>query len=150
MASPLILRVPNQISELTGIIESIEDYLSAQGIEPGTISRLGLITDELFNNTVSYGFPEGGDHEINLEVSVDADNIRLIINDDGVAFNPLAREAPDTTAGLEQRAIGGLGLHLVRNMARKIHYRHQDGRNVITVWLARQAGERAASSRSLD
>lgn len=135
MPSALKLRVPNQIEELTGIIDALEDYLSAMGIGAGPIARLSLITDELFNNTVSYGFPEGGDHEICLEVSVGPENISFIITDDGLPFNPLEKEPPDTSAGLDERSIGGLGLHLVRNIASQVSYQRQEGHNILTVTL---------------
>jgi anti-sigma regulatory factor (Ser/Thr protein kinase) len=53
--------------------------------------------------------------------------------DDGLPFNPLGIEAPDTELGLEEREIGGLGIHLVRNMMDKVSYRRRIDKNVITV-----------------
>jgi anti-sigma regulatory factor (Ser/Thr protein kinase) len=53
------------------------------------------------------------------------------VSDDGVSFNPLAVAPPDTTSPLEQRQLGGLGIHLVRSLTDEATYLRQDGRNVI-------------------
>ncbi len=60
---------------------------------------------------------------------------RLIvtITDDGVPFNPLSAEAPRLDAPLEEREIGGLGIHLVRNMIDDVTYNRRIGKNVMTL-----------------
>jgi len=57
----------------------------------------------------------------------------LTITDDGMAFNPLAVEPPDVSLPLDERAIGGLGIHLVRSLFDEVSYRRAVGRNVLTV-----------------
>jgi anti-sigma regulatory factor (Ser/Thr protein kinase) len=54
--------------------------------------------------------------------------------DDGIPFNPLGVETPDTDLPLEEREIGGLGIHLVRRMMDKVSYRRRIDKNVITVY----------------
>ena len=58
--------------------------------------------------------------------------LMVTVSDDGVAFNPLAVPPPDTTLPLEERELGGLGIHLVRNLTDEATYGRLGGRNVIT------------------
>ena len=57
----------------------------------------------------------------------------LTFSDDGVPFDPIAAKTPDTSAPLEQREIGGLGIHLVRNLIDEASYERKLGRNVLTL-----------------
>jgi serine/threonine-protein kinase RsbW len=55
------------------------------------------------------------------------------VEDDGRAFNPLEAAAPNLDASIDERPIGGLGIHLVRSVMTSVEYRRQDGRNVLTM-----------------
>ena len=91
------------------------------------IFKVNLVLDELSVNIVNYG---GEASEIEVSLAADADEVRVEIADDGRPFDPLndAME-PDLDAPLEDRAIGGLGIHLVREMMDELHYSREDGKN---------------------
>ena len=55
--------------------------------------------------------------------------------DDGLAFNPVAQPAPDLEADIGERPIGGLGVHLVRELAERVDYTRTRGRNILKVIL---------------
>ena len=55
--------------------------------------------------------------------------------DDGLAFNPMSAPAPDLDAEIHERPIGGLGVHLVRELAQRIDYTRTRGRNILKVIL---------------
>ena len=57
----------------------------------------------------------------------------MTITDDGMPFNPLSAEAPDTDLSLEDREIGGLGIHLVRNLIDDVTYNRRIDKNVMTL-----------------
>lgn len=139
MHSVLNILAKNQLEELQVIIQSAEDYLQGAGVSAQQIYRISLIIDELFNNIVSYAYNDRLTHEISIDITVTPVMIELLFKDDGSEFNPLDQEAPDTTASIEDRQIGGLGLHLVRSIAQSMDYKRIDGINILSISLARPA-----------
>lgn len=87
-----------------------------------------VVVDEIVSNVVRCS----GTSEFAVEVRCDG---TLVFTDDGVAFDPLQRDAPDVEAGIDERKAGGLGIFLVRQLAREVKYERRDGRNVLTVTL---------------
>ena len=60
--------------------------------------------------------------------------IRMTFRDEGIPFNPLKVLEADTTLSLEERQLGGLGIHLVRKMTDAMDYSYENGQNVLVVW----------------
>ena len=87
-----------------------------------------VVVDEIVSNIVRCS----GTSEFSVEVRRGG---TLVFADDGVAFDPLQREAPDVEAGAEERKAGGLGIFLVRQLAREVKYERRNGKNVLTVTL---------------
>ena len=59
--------------------------------------------------------------------------IYLTFSDNGIPYNPIEANEPDITLPMQERPIGGLGLHMVRKMMDYIDYKHEDDRNVFTI-----------------
>ena len=133
-AAPLrqTLHVKNSLDEIGRLSEAIEEFFGAH-TSPGAVSAVNLAVEELVTNVMSYAFPDGGEHDIRVDLSLDADGLTAAVGDDGPAYNPLEREAPDTDATLDDRPVGGLGIHLVRQLMDDVAYARRDGRNIITV-----------------
>ena len=93
------------------------------------LSTIRLVAEELVVNVVDYS---GSDY-LDVETVRDADSVTLRFRDGGVPFNPLAKEAPDTSLPLEERRIGGLGILMVTKMMDAVDYEYKDGENVLTV-----------------
>jgi serine/threonine-protein kinase RsbW len=93
-------------------------------------ARLLIILEELFTNAVTHGY---GDHSEtgNITVALQLGVCRIEIDfiDDGRPFDPLSRDPPDLDAPENERAVGGLGIHLVRSLVDEAHYRREGGRN---------------------
>ncbi len=87
----------------------------------------------LDNNVISYGFNDEQRHFIDISLELTANSLTVSITDDGVPFNPLAEAAPDTTLSIEDRQIGGLGIHIVINMVDDISYQRTADKNVLTL-----------------
>ena len=64
------------------------------------------------------------------------DHLDLVLVDDGDPFDPFTAPVPDLAASIEERDIGGLGVHLVRTLATRFAYERADGRNVVTLGFA--------------
>jgi len=102
---------------------------------------LELAAEELGLNAMTHGRPTQGEGAVELSIEVVSEGeVRLTVLDDGEAFDPTALGAPDTDAPLEDRRVGGLGVHLVRQMADGVTYERRDGRIVTEVVVRLQEG----------
>lgn len=126
----LDLRLPNNLGALDALSTRIEGFMEEAEIPPTPAYRLQLAVDEFFNNAVDYGYPDGRAGEIVVEVSRTGDRLDLVFSDDGDPFDPFAAPPPDLDGTLEERRIGGLGVHLVRTFAYRFAYARENGRNV--------------------
>ena len=90
-----------------------------------------IVMDEIVSNIVRCSGASG--FTIGLELDATG-ALRMVFKDDGKAFDPTTEVAePDVTAAVEDRGIGGLGIFMVKKMARSVAYARQDGKNVLTV-----------------
>ena len=95
------------------------------------VFKVNLVLEELGLNILSYG---GGDTDSRPELEIllisDDDLLTIEVSDDGLPFNPLEdAQEPDVEALIEERSIGGLGVHLVRTLMDDLWYQWADGRN---------------------
>ncbi len=119
--------------EIAAVNETFETFAEEFGI-PATIAmKFNIIFDELLNNIVTYAYSDDDEHDIEVRMGLAGKRLTVIIIDDGVPFNPLGAEAPDTDVSLEEREIGGLGIHLVRNLIDDVTYNRRIGKNVMTL-----------------
>jgi anti-sigma regulatory factor (Ser/Thr protein kinase) len=129
--SLLSVRVANE--SVCEIEDFVATFAAEQGIASEDKARVLILVEELFTNLSRYGYPDqpqpAGEAEVVLEL--DEDRLTIEFRDDGREFNPLA----DAPAALEVRddeaPAGGLGLHIVRELADGADYVRADGRNVI-------------------
>lgn len=127
-------RLKNELEEIQSLAEAIELFGEENGIPAKTLFQINLALDELLTNTISYGYPEGGEHEILVSILPTGEReLRLEIRDDGKAFNPLDTEEPDISQDIDERPIGGLGIHLVRQMMDEIEYIRKDEQNILVM-----------------
>ncbi|MGK7861822.1 ATP-binding protein [Falsiroseomonas sp. E2-1-a4] len=130
MPPTLAMTIPPATEEVTRLLEALEAFAEAAALSPKAAHRLSVVIEELAANVVMHG-SAGPDAATFVAVTVSQDGDALIatIEDDGRAFDPLAHAAPDTEATLDDRDIGGLGVHFVQQMTRTLHYSRADGRN---------------------
>ncbi len=129
----LELTVPNRLSENARVKQHFNTFSEHYGIPERVRLKMNVVLDELLTNIISYAYHDDKPHDIEIKVELSADRLKVSMVDDGIPFNPFGIEAPDTELGLEEREIGGLGIHLVRNMMGKVSYRRRIDKNVITV-----------------
>ncbi len=96
--------------------------------------RLTLLVEELFTNTVVHGHGADSEEPVLLDCDVAPGRIGLTYEDNGPAHDPFAQMvAPDVAAGVEDRPVGGLGVLLVKALARQVEYRRVGDRNRISL-----------------
>ncbi len=97
------------------------------------LGKIELVLEELLVNVFSYAYPEGTPGEVTLYCETRDGNLVFAIEDQGEPFDPLQRGTVDTSLDIDERQIGGLGIHLVKNMVDSISYERQGSLNVLTV-----------------
>ncbi len=128
------LRIVNDVSEIARVTTRLQSFGLAHGLPETIVDNVALAIDELVSNIIQHGLPPGSRETISLRVALAAGALTLEISDPGRPFDPLREvPAPDLDSPLEQRRIGGLGVHLVRSLMDKVSYRRRAGRNVLTL-----------------
>ena len=107
-----------------------EHHLSADDL-----TRVNLVLDEIVSNAIKHGHPNGGDGEVAVSLALDGGLLAIDITDDGIAFNPLEAPVPNLDLPLDERPIGGLGVHIVKAVSETISYRREDGRNHLSLTM---------------
>jgi sigma-B regulation protein RsbU (phosphoserine phosphatase) len=125
--------IKNQLSEMGTVLADFDTFVDHDEIPSGPAQKIKLAFDELLNNTISYGFSDDEEHEIMVVVERSEDRLLATITDDGVPFNPFHSEKPDLESSLEERQVGGLGIHLVRNLMDDVSYKRGIDKNIVTL-----------------
>ena len=129
------LRAPLPPNAVGILMDEVDAGLAGHGLPATLMHDVHLVLEEVTCNVFSHGQVQGRDPALELLVSVDSDRLCLEFRDDGLAFNPLSQPAPDLDADIGERPIGGLGVHLVRELAEEVAYSRDDHHNVLRVVL---------------
>jgi len=127
------IRLNNNISEVNRAVEQVEAFGEERGLSLKIINTVNLALDELVTNIVSYGYDDEARHEIVIELLLDDEKLTVNVIDDAKAFNPLDQPEPDIDLPLEEKKIGGLGIHLIRNLLDELEYNRVGNKNVFTM-----------------
>ena len=119
-----------QISRLEGWLEALSEDMN---LDPILVPSLNLALEEAVTNVVLYAYPQGTYGSVELEASLEGNTLTFVLSDSGKPFDPTSRPEVDITASAEDRPIGGLGVHLVRQIMDHVQYEWKDGYNVLTM-----------------
>ncbi len=126
-------RFANRLEELNRVTEEAVRFAEEHGVGSRAVYLVNLAIEEMVTNMLKYGYDDAGIHEIFLRLEVHPGEVRLVLEDDGHEFNPVAAPEPDVNQPVEDRIPGGLGIHLVRKLVERMDYERTDGRNRLTV-----------------
>lgn len=119
--------------EIARVKAAFAEFAAAHALPPSIRRSMLVVIDELLINTISYGFAGRNGGEVSIEAELRPDRLSVTLSDDGNPFNPLGLPAPDTTLSVDDRPIGGLGIHLVRQMMDQVSYHRRADRNVLVL-----------------
>jgi len=127
------LKLKNQLSELDQIAVNLETLAEKWEIPGKIVMEINLVLEELFTNVVFYAFDDKDEHVINIDfMLIDAHQLQIRLEDNGKPFNLLEKKVEDVfDKPLEDRKIGGLGIHFVREMMNSVEYQRADNKNVV-------------------
>ncbi len=126
-------RLRNNSDELPPLAEAVENFGNLAGWDSTIVMQINLVLEELIVNAIDYGYADGRCGSIEVMIETNPNEIRMTIEDDGAAFDPFIQPPPDLSLALEDRPIGGLGIHLVRSYMDSYSYVYCSGRNRVTL-----------------
>ncbi|MFO1257234.1 MAG: ATP-binding protein [Gammaproteobacteria bacterium] len=123
----------NTLEDSKRVIHRLENFMVDHAISFSIINKLLMCVDEIVTNIVTHAYKDKEEHTVYLESKLENGFITIEFRDDGVAFDPTKRSGPDTTLSIEDRDIGGLGLHLVKKLMDKMEYAREGDYNVLKI-----------------
>ena len=121
---------PGGVGELNA---AFAGFAEAHSLPADVRRSVNVAIDELLANSLSHGQTGRDPCSVTVEVELDQERLTVILTDDGTPFDPFASDAPDTTLSIEERPIGGLGIHLVGKLMDQVSYQRRDGHNVVVL-----------------
>jgi len=127
---------PARLDALGAVCALLERFCAAGGVAHDDRLRLNLVLEELFMNTVRHGHGEDSDAPVWVGLEAAPGQVALEIEDTAPPYNPFARSV-DVDLPLEERRIGGLGVHLARELSIAVSYAYVFGRNCVRLQIPR-------------
>lgn len=127
------ITLPNDIEKVPVLAEFVDEVCEIVGFDMSTTMGINLALEEAVVNVMSYAYQPGTMGNVYIEAIANETRLKFIISDWGTPFDPTAEKEVDTTLSAEERPIGGLGIHLVRQIMDSINYERIDGMNVLTL-----------------
>ena len=128
------LIMKNEMTEVGRLRTFFFSVCREYGIDEETAKTLNLALEEWVANVIGYAYPKGMRGHVEVTADVTDNVLTLVIKDHGTPFDPTQYEEIDVDAGLDERAIGGLGIHLIQSIMDKVDYeRTGDGYNRLTL-----------------
>ncbi len=127
------ITLDNDIDEVPQLAAFVDEVCEEVGFDMGVTMSLNLAMEEAVVNVMDYAYPAGIKGKVCIEAEADDQQLSFVISDWGKPFDPTAKAEVDTTLSAEERPIGGLGIHLVRQIMDSINYERIDEKNVLTL-----------------
>ena len=127
------LTLSNDLKRVPRLNTFIDEVCEANGFDMAATMQINLAIEEAVVNVMNYAYPVGTVGNITIEVKSNGSEVSFIISDTGKPFDPTAKPEVDITLSAEDRSIGGLGIHLIRQIMDHINYERVDGHNILTL-----------------
>jgi serine/threonine-protein kinase RsbW len=131
MKTELKLLIENQLSELIELTKKADRFMQSHRLPIEIVYKVHLILEEVLTSIIKYGYRDALKHDIRIEMTLKEHELLLEFEDDGEEFDPLYAPAPETRESISESTIGGLGIHLVKQMVDGIEYQRHNGRNIL-------------------
>ncbi len=131
MADTLKIEIVNKLDELHTVNQALEQLGEKWELPIPILMNLNLCLEEALTNVIFYAFEEEGKYPIAITFTLsEKENVSIILEDKGKAFNPLEEvREPDLDAKVEDRRIGGLGVFFIKQFMDKVEYTRKGNTN---------------------
>lgn len=129
-----LLTLTNDLAEIPRLAEAVELFVEPFAPSMKDILAIQLALEETVTNIINHGYRTDpvGTRSFTVELSApEPTRIRMVITDDALAYDPLARPEVNLDLPIEERPIGGLGVHLVKNLMQHASYTRSGDHNVL-------------------
>jgi serine/threonine-protein kinase RsbW len=134
-----------QVALLSDWVDQFANEISLAADRRG---ELQVALEEVVINVIKHGFGADTSRSLTVTLTANEDFVSAEVIDDAAAYNPLARPEIDTDLPLESRAIGGLGVHMVKQLMESVTYERRAAQNVLTLRCHRASLATAAAAKS--
>ena len=128
------LTIPATVENIEKVTEFVNGQLEEINCPIKAKMQIDIAIDELFGNIAHYAYkPETGPATVRVEVTEAPISVIVTFIDHGIPYAPLKKDDPDVTLSAEERAIGGLGIFMVKKTMDEITYEYKDGQNILSI-----------------
>ncbi|MBO4635473.1 MAG: SpoIIE family protein phosphatase [Bacteroidales bacterium] len=127
------LQLRNDVKEISKLEAYMESIASQAHLDPALTLSLNLAIEEAVTNVILYAYPKNMEGTVDIDTYLGKDSLVFVISDSGKPFDPTTAPKVDITKPAQDRPIGGLGIHLVRNIMDRVHYEYLEGKNVLSL-----------------
>lgn len=128
------LTIPATVENIEKVTEFVNSQLEEINCPIKAKMQIDIAIDELFGNIAHYAYnPETGPATVRVEVTEAPISVIVTFIDHGIPYDPLKKDDPDVTLPAEERAIGGLGIFMVKKTMDEITYEYKDGQNILSI-----------------
>ena len=127
------ITLSNDIDEVPKLAVFVDEVCEETGIDMHIVMQLNLAIEEAVVNVMNYAYPQGTSGNIEISVAYSDGALVFTISDEGKPFDPTKVSDPDTSLSAEDRPIGGLGIHLVRQLMDEVSYSYENNHNILTL-----------------
>ncbi len=122
----LFTSISNQVGNIALLIGRFEQFAQKHSIPGDIVQKIDIVFDELLSNTISYAYKDKLEHIIEIKIRFYKEKLIITIMDDGIPYNPFDRSDADISLGIDEREIGGLGVHLVKLLVDDYQYEYKN------------------------
>ena len=133
--NPHHLILHNDVEQIALLPEFVEAVAKEAQLDNEATFNLNLALEEAVSNVIMYAYPEGTDGMVDIKAIVDVKHVSFIITDSGKPFDPTAKEDIDINSKMDERPIGGLGIHLVRTIMDTVKYERKGENNILIMTI---------------
>lgn len=133
MSKQLSVSILNKHSEIQKIREEFESFANKNQMANDVRRNTQIALDEIISNTIEYGYEKYSGDKIKVNFLIDQTNLVIEIIDNAKTYNILERNDPDISKSIEEKPIGGLGVHLVKSLMTEVKYDCINGKNHLTL-----------------
>jgi anti-sigma regulatory factor (Ser/Thr protein kinase) len=128
--------ISSDSTHLAQLIQQVAEFLQQHQVPAKASYTVQLVLEEVVTNIINYAYEDAPGDEIDVRVALETGHAVVQTEDSGPPFDLSHAPRADTDKPLKDRPIGGLGIHLVRQMAERVDYARVDDRNCVRIQIA--------------
>ncbi len=123
-------RVPARLNEIKKLTDAVNKVLPDYNLA----FFANLCLEELITNIIHHGLKDAADRFIQIQISLSDECLEILLKDDAPRFDPFMQVTPPNLAlDSNERPIGGLGIHMVKNLMDDVHAYYDGTGNLIVL-----------------